>query len=197
MKRLAVFVSGSGSNLQALIDACSAGALAAEIVLVVSNRKAAYGLERARLASIPALYLPLKPYSDAGRSRAEYEADMLEAITPFSPDLLVLAGWMHVFDAPFLDRFSRRVINLHPALPGVLAGKDSLRETFDAAQRGERVETGCMVHYVVPEVDAGEMIALERVPVTAGETLHDFAARMHAAEHRLIVRAVGQWLAER
>ena len=197
MKRLAVFVSGSGSNLQALIDACGAGALAAEIALVVSNRKAAYGLERAQLASIPTHYAPLKPYSDAGRSRAEYEAGLLAALTPFSPDLLVLAGWMHIFGAPFLGQFPCRVINLHPALPGVLAGKDSLRETYDAAQRGEPLETGCMVHYVVPEVDAGEVIAVERVPVAPGEALDDFAARMHAAEHRLIVRAVGQWLAER
>ncbi len=197
MKRLAVFVSGSGSNLQALIDACGAGVLAAKVVLVVSNRKAAYGLERARLASIPALYFPLKPYSDAGRSRAEYEADLLDAITPHSPDLLVLAGWMHIFGASFLGQFPRRVINLHPALPGVLAGKDSLRETYEAARRGEPVATGCMVHYVVPEVDAGEVIATERVPVAPGEALDEFAARMHAAEHRLIVRAVGQWLAGR
>jgi formyltetrahydrofolate-dependent phosphoribosylglycinamide formyltransferase len=197
MKRLAVFVSGSGSNLQALIDACGTGALAAEIALVVSNRKAAYGLERARLASIPTLYFPQKPYTDGGRSRAEYEADMLSAIAPFAPDLLVLAGWMHIFGAPFLSQFPRRVINLHPALPGVLAGKDSLRETYEAAQRGEPVATGCMVHYVVPEVDAGEVIAVENVPLEPGEALDDFAARMHAAEHRLIVRAVGQWLAER
>lgn len=192
MKRLIVLVSGSGSNLQALIDAIREGVLAAEIVLVVSNRGAAYGLERARGAGIPTLYAPLKPYSETGRSRAEYDADLAAQLAPYSPDLIVLAGWMHIFTAAFLDHFPGRVINLHPALPGVLAGKDSLRGTFEAAQRGEPMPTGCMVHVVVPEVDAGAVIDTEPVPVLPGDTLDTFAARMHAAEHALIVRAVGR-----
>jgi formyltetrahydrofolate-dependent phosphoribosylglycinamide formyltransferase len=197
MKRLIVLVSGSGSNLQALIDAIRDGALAAEIVLVVSNRGAAYALERARGAGIPTLYVPLKPYTEARRSRAEYDADLAAQLVQHSPDLIVLAGWMHVFSAAFLDHLPARVINLHPALPGVLAGKDSLRGTFEAAQRGEPVPTGCMVHEVVPEVDAGAVIDVEPVPVMPDDTLDTFAARMHAAEHALIVRALVRLIGKR
>jgi folate-dependent phosphoribosylglycinamide formyltransferase PurN len=167
MKRLIVLVSGSGSNLQALIDAIRDGALAAEIVLVVSNRGAAYALERARGAGIPTLYVPLKPYTEARRSRAEYDADLAAQLVQHSPDLIVLAG------------------------------KDSLRGTFEAAQRGEPVPTGCMVHEVVPEVDAGAVIDVEPVPVMPDDTLDTFAARMHAAEHALIVRALVRLIGKR
>jgi formyltetrahydrofolate-dependent phosphoribosylglycinamide formyltransferase len=188
--RLIVLISGSGSNLQALIDAIAARELDAQIVRVVSNRKAAFGLERAARHGIPTLYAPLKPYTDAGRPRAEYDADLAALIAPDQPGLVVHAGWMHIFTPAFLDRFPGRVINLHPALPGVMAGKDSLRGTFDAVRRGEQMPTGCMVHRVIPEVDAGEVIDTMAVPVLPVDALDDFAARMHAAEHALLVRAV-------
>ena len=89
-------ISGSGTNLQALIDAVAAGTLPAQIVAVVSNRKAAYGLERAKSAGIETVYFPLKPYKDAGKDRAEYDADLAEKVADFQPDLIVLAGWMLV-----------------------------------------------------------------------------------------------------
>jgi formyltetrahydrofolate-dependent phosphoribosylglycinamide formyltransferase len=197
-KRLVVLISGSGSNLQMLIDACASGALDAQIVCVVSNRMAAYGLERARAAGLETLYRPLKPYTEGGWPRAVYDADLAEDLKAYTPDLIVCAGWMHIFSLAFLAHFTDGVINLHPALPGVLAGKDSLHETFETAQRGgeNAVETGCMVHLVVPEVDAGRVIDLERVPVVPGEALEAFAERMHAAEHLLIVRAVRKFLSQ-
>lgn len=195
--RLVVFISGSGTNLQALIEAVEAGELAAEIVLVVSNRLQAYGLKRAESAGIPTLYFPLKPYKDAGLDRVRYDADLAEQIRAYQPDLIVLAGWMHVLGPAFLDQFSNRVINLHPALPGQFIGVEAIERAYAAYQRGEISESGCMVHYVIPEVDAGPVLATAVVPIHPSDTLDDFAARMHAAEHKLIVaatrKALGGW----
>jgi len=188
--RLAVFISGFGSNLQAIIDAVQAGELDAEIVVVVSNRKAAYGLVRAERAGIPTLYFPLKPYRDAGRSREEYDADLAERVAAYEPDLIVLAGWMHVLSPAFLDRFPNRVINLHPALPGQFPGTHAIQRAYEAFQRGEIDHTGVMMHYVVPEVDAGPVIISEEVPIYPSDTLDDLEARIHEVEHRLIVEAI-------
>ncbi|MGH2538260.1 MAG: phosphoribosylglycinamide formyltransferase, partial [Candidatus Promineifilaceae bacterium] len=195
LPRLAVLVSGSGTNLQAILDACAAGRLAAEVALVVSNRRAAFGLVRAERAGVPSLYFPLRPYRDAGRDREAYDADLAAALAAYRPDLVVLAGWMHVLSPAFLDRFPGRVINLHPALPGQFAGAQAIERAHAAFQRGEIRASGCMVHYVVPEVDAGPVIAQVSVPIRPGEPLADFEARMHAAEHGLIVRATGLALA--
>jgi formyltetrahydrofolate-dependent phosphoribosylglycinamide formyltransferase len=187
--RVIVFVSGGGSNLQALIDATRNGALEADIVLVVSNRKAAFGLERAKNAGIPTLYFPLKPYKDAGKSRAEYDADLAEAVAGYEPDLIVLAGWMHIDSGALVDRFPGQIINLHPALPGEFPGAHGIEDAFSAWQRGDISRSGCMVHYVIEELDAGEPIATKVVPFREGDTLESYAARLHAAEHELIVEA--------
>jgi formyltetrahydrofolate-dependent phosphoribosylglycinamide formyltransferase len=193
--RIVVLLSGSGSNLQAILDATRNGALpAVDVVLVVSDRASAYGLERAARAGVPNLLFPIRPFTEAGKTREDYDAGLAEAILPQAPDLIVCAGWMRILSPAFLDRFPGKIINLHPALPGVLAGKDSLRGTFEAAQRGEPVPTGCMVHRVIAEVDAGEVIDTEAVPIAPGDTLETFAARMHEAEHRLIVRAIAKVL---
>ena len=116
--RLVVLVSGYGSNLQAILDACKSGYLPAEVVAVISNRQAAYGLERARLDGIPAIYLPkLKE-----QERRDYDAQLAEVVAEYQPDWIILAGWMRVLSQVFLDRFSNRVVNLHPALPGKFPG---------------------------------------------------------------------------
>lgn len=188
--RLVVLISGSGSNLQALIDAIDSGHLDAYIAFVISNRKAAYGLERAAQAGIDTLYFPLKPYTDAGRSRNDYDADLAARIAVHQPTLIVLAGWMHILSPVFLNRFPDQIINLHPALPGMFPGTDAIRRAFEAYQRREIAFSGCMVHYAVPEVDAGDVIAQAIVPFEPGDTLVAFEARMHEAEHRLLVEAV-------
>lgn len=187
--RLAVFISGSGTNLQAILDASTAGSLNAEVVLVVSNRKAAYGLVWAEQANVPTLYFPLKPYTDSGRTREAYDRDLAERVLPYQPDLIVLAGWMHVLSRAFLDCFPNRVINLHPALPGLFPGTEAIRRSFEAFRRGEVEHGGCMVHYVIPEVDAGAVIAQSIVPILPDDTLESFEARSHETEHRLIVEA--------
>ncbi len=192
MKRLVVLISGNGSNLQALIDAVQAGELAAEIVAVVSNRRAAYGLRRAEQAGIPTFYFPLKPYCDAGRSREAYDADLAGHVATYEPDLIVLAGWMHILSSAFLDHFPRQVLNLHPALPGQFAGTHAIERAYEAFQRGEIDHTGVMVHWVVPEVDAGPVITTAPVPIYAADQERDLEARIHATEHRLLVEGVRQ-----
>lgn len=177
------------------MDAVEDGRLDAEVVLVVSNRKAAYGLVRAEEADIPTLYFPLKPYRDDGRGRLQYDVDLAAAIRPYTPDLLVLAGWMHIFSSPFLNQFPNQVINLHPALPGNFPGAHAIEEAFEAFEAGEITHSGCMIHYVIPELDAGPTVDQEVVPIYEDDTLADFEERMHTAEHRLIVRAIGKVLA--
>ena len=192
MVRLGVLISGYGSNLQALIDACRQGELpGVEIAIVVSNRKAAYGLERARRAGIPAVCHPLSDYREKDLSREQYDADLARILQGYEVDWVVLAGWMHVLSNAFLQHFPGRVLNLHPALPGTFPGTDAIRRAYEAAARGEIDRTGVMVHLVPDEaVDAGPVILQEAVPIRPGESLEELEARMHAVEHRLLVEAV-------
>ncbi len=193
--RVVVLISGSGTNLQAILDAITQGVLDAQVCLVVSNRKSAYGLVRAEQVGVPAVYFPLKRYLDAGYSRRDYDRALAEQIAPYQPDLIVLAGWMHIFDAAFLDQFPERVINLHPALPGQFAGVNAIERTFEAYQQGAISNGGCMVHFVIPEVDAGRVIAQVEVAPEERDTLETFEARIHAAEHQLLIDAIGQLIA--
>ncbi|MCB0212479.1 MAG: phosphoribosylglycinamide formyltransferase [Anaerolineae bacterium] len=188
--RLVVLVSGSGTNLQAILDAVAQQQLPAEVVAVVANKKKAFGLTRAEQAGVPTIYFPLKPYLDAGSDRQAYDADLAERVEAFEPDLIVLAGWMLVLSPAFLDRFPNRVINLHPALPDTFPGTEAIRRAFEAYQNGEIDHSGCMVHYAVPEVDAGPVITQEIVPFYTDDTLDTFETRVHEAEHRIIVEAV-------
>lgn len=192
MVRLGVLISGYGSNLQALIDACERGELpGVEIAVVVSNRRDAYGLERARRHGLPAVYHPLAPYRERGLSRTDYDADLASILEQHRVDWVVLAGWMHVLSDAFLGRFRGRVLNLHPALPGQFPGTGAIARAYEAARRGEIDHTGAMVHLVPDEaVDAGPVIVQEAVPIHPGDSLEELEARIHAVEHRLIVEAV-------
>ncbi len=188
--RLVVLISGSGSNLAAVISACAGGRLDATVVAVLSNRRAAFGLERARAAGIATDYAPLGAWLRAGGSRESYDADLAQRVAAFGPDLVVLAGWMHILGAAFLDRFAGRVLNLHPALPGAFAGTDAIARALAAFRRGEIDHTGVMVHEVVAEVDAGPVVATAVVPIEEDDDLERLSARVHAAEHRLLVEAI-------
>lgn len=194
---LAVLISGSGSNLQALIDAVQEGRLNARIAVVVSNRKAAYGLERAERADIPTRYHPLKPYRDAGRERTDYDADLAAILAEYAPDWVILAGWMHIFTDAFLRHYPNRIINLHPALPGTFPGAHAIDDALAAFQRGEIDQTGVMVHLVPDErVDEGPVLATRVVPILPGDTHDSLAARIHAAEHDLLVATLSQLMAD-
>jgi formyltetrahydrofolate-dependent phosphoribosylglycinamide formyltransferase len=194
--RLVVLISGSGSNLQALLDAAAAATLPAEVVGVVSNRKDAYGLVRAREAGVPTVYFPYKPYRESGRSRQTYDADLAAEVAAFRPDFVVLAGWMHILSAAFLDRFPNRVLNLHPALPGTFVGTHAIERAYDAYRRGEITHSGCMVHLAIPEVDAGPVVGSAVVPFYPTDSLETFETRMHTAEHALLVEAVATVIAQ-
>lgn len=188
--RLVVLVSGSGTNLQAILDACGCGALNAKVVGVISNRKAAYGLVRAQKARVPTYYMPLRSYTAAGRPREDYDRLLSERVAQLRPDLVVLAGWMHVLTPIFVERFAGRLINLHPALPGQFAGTRAIERAFDAFQRGEIPHSGVIVHHVVPEMDAGAVVAQAVVPILPTDTLEQFEARVHEVEHVLLVDAI-------
>ncbi len=195
--RLVVLISGYGSNLQAIVDAIARGELNAGIAAVIANRGSAHGLERARLAGIPTGCLILASYRAAGKPREAYDADLAGLVAAGRPDLVVLAGWMHVLSPAFLDRFPGQVINLHPALPGQFAGTAAIQRAWEAGRRGEISVTGVMVHQVVPEVDAGPVLAVAEVPIDPAGSLADLEARVHAVEHRLLVQTIGQMAARR
>jgi formyltetrahydrofolate-dependent phosphoribosylglycinamide formyltransferase len=189
--RLAVLISGNGSNLQALIDAIRLKVLDAQIVVVVSNRKDAFGLERAAKHGIPSHYHPLKPYRDAGQSRNDYDADLADLVDEYQPDWVVLAGWMHILSNDFLDRFPYQVVNLHPALPGQFPGAHAIADALAAYQRGAIKKTGAMVHLVPDEeVDDGPVIASEEVPIYPHDTLTTLTNRIQQTEHILLVQAL-------
>ena len=192
MKRLIVLISGSGSNLQALLDAIAAEELPAQVVLVVANKADAYGLVRAEQAGVATLVFPYQPYKLAGREA--YDGALAAVIAPYQPDLIVLAGWMRILTPAFLNAFPHKVINLHPALPGQFVGTHAIERAFEAYQQGEITHSGCMVHYAIPEVDAGPVLATAEVPLYPSDTLADFSARMHTAEHHLIVAATAKAL---
>jgi len=189
--RLAVFISGQGSNLQAILDAIRLRVLDAEVVVVVANRANAYGLERAQKAGIPTLVHRLKPYLKSGRSRTEYDADLAAEVKRYRPDYVVLAGWMHILSNAFLAHFPYRVVNLHPALPGQFPGMHAIERAFEAYQRGEIKQTGVMVHLVPDErVDRGPLLATHEVPIYSSDTLEALERRIHAAEHTLLVQTL-------
>ena len=189
--RLAVLISGNGSNLQTLIDAIQARALDAEIVVVVANRKEAFGLQRAAKAGLATRYFPLKPYRDAGKERSEYDADLARLLKEYRPEWIVLAGWMHIFSDSFLRHFPYRVVNLHPALPGQFPGAHAGADALAAYQPGAVKQTGVMVHLVPDEqVDSGPVLASESVPIYPHDTEETLANRIHQTEHILLVQAL-------
>lgn len=185
--RLVVLISGNGSNLQAILDACASGNLPASVVSVISNKEDAYGLTRARNAGIEAKYFP----KQENESRRDYDARLADYVSTCLPDYVILAGWMRILTSAFLNQFPNRVINLHPALPGMFPGTHAIERAFEAHQRGEIKHTGVMVHLVPDEgVDNGPVLATEIVPIRATDTLESLEARIHQTEHRLLVQTL-------
>jgi phosphoribosylglycinamide formyltransferase len=195
MKKIAVLISGNGSNLQALIDATINKTLLAEISVVVSNSSKAYGLQRASDHHIKTVVQTLKSFKDQGKTRLDYDLELVKVIKSHfveesGPDLIVLAGFMHILSKEFIDAFPQRIINLHPALPGAFDGAHAIDRAFEAFQKGEISETGIMVHYVIPEVDRGQVILVQKIPILEKDTLEALETRIHQEEHKLIVGAV-------
>lgn len=184
---LVVLISGFGSNLQAILDACVNNDFPAGVAAVISNRREAYGLERARLADVPAIYFP----KSREEKRYDYDDRLAKLVASYHPDYVVLAGWMRLLTSAFLSCFPYRVVNLHPALPGTFPGVDAIQRAFEAYKNGDITHTGVMVHLVPDEgVDNGPVLAQEIVPINPGDTLELLETRIHTVEHRLLVETL-------
>ncbi|HET9494196.1 MAG TPA: phosphoribosylglycinamide formyltransferase [Chloroflexia bacterium] len=182
--RLGVLVSGRGSNLQAILDAVARGSLNVEVALVACNRPGAGAVARAERAGVP---VELFSQSEYGSREAQQRAiaDRLEAE---GVDLVVCAGWDRIFTAEFVRRFPGRIINVHPSLLPAFGG--GLHAVRDALAYGVKI-TGCTVHFVTDELDAGPVISQAAVAVLPDDTEETLAERIHVEEHRLLVEAVG------
>lgn len=175
--------SGNGSNLQALLDAERAGKLgAARIELVISDRADAFALARANRSGKPAAFLDPRDFAD----RAAFDAALLSVLKKAGIDLVILAGFMRILTAGFVDAYKGRMLNIHPSLLPAFKGAHAIS---DAVDYGARV-TGVTVHFVTPELDGGPVILQEAVEVKAGDTAESLAKRIHAVEHRLYPQAV-------
>jgi formyltetrahydrofolate-dependent phosphoribosylglycinamide formyltransferase len=185
--RLVILLSGNGSNLQAILDACAADELPASVVSVISNKAEAFGLTRARNAGVNAICLPKLE----NESRRDYDSRLASYVATCLPDYVVLAGWMRILSSNFLSSFPNHVINLHPALPGTFPGTHAIARAFEAYQRGEIEHTGVMVHLVPDEgVDDGPVLATEIIPIFSDDTLESLEARVHKTEHEIIVETL-------
>jgi phosphoribosylglycinamide formyltransferase-1 len=190
-KRLVILISGNGSNLQAILDACKSGELNAQVVAVISDKADAYGLIRAKNAGIEAIH-----FAKLGdESRNEYDARLAKLVASKQPDYIILAGWMRILTSSFLGQFPNQVVNLHPALPGTFPGTHAIERAYGAYQRGEIQHTGIMVHLVPDEgVDDGPVLATEIVPINKDDTLESFETRVHQIEHKILVKTLKAWL---
>lgn len=200
--KIAVLISGYGSNLQAIIDAVEAGRLrGAAIACVVSDRAEAFGLQRAKRHGIPAVHFPYPPRSAGQAARRARDAELADLLEQYGVQWVVLAGWLRVLSAQFLQRFANRVVNLHPALPGRFPGLNAIERAFEEYRTARQAdlpgETGVMVHLVPDEsVDAGPVVAMESVPIYPDDTLESLTDRVHQVEHRLLVDALSKLLTE-
>jgi phosphoribosylglycinamide formyltransferase-1 len=187
LTRLVVLISGNGSNLQAILDACNSDELDARVISVISNKADAYGLIRAKHAGVEAIYFA----KQEDESRRDYDARLADEVTSKQADYIILAGWMRILTSAFLNHFPNKVINLHPALPGMFPGTNAIERAFEAYQRREIEQTGVMVHLVPDEgVDSGPVLATEIVPIEEGDTVESLEARVHQTEHKLLVNTL-------
>jgi phosphoribosylglycinamide formyltransferase-1 len=181
--RLGVLASGSGSNLQALLDACADGRIpASRVAAVISNVEGARALERARNAGVPALLLPHRAYP----SRDAYDAEVVRLLRQHEVDLVCLAGFMRLIGPALLSAFHNRILNIHPSLLPAFPGMHATRQALAA---GVRV-SGCTVHIVDEGADTGPIVIQAAVPVLDGDTEETLSARILVQEHRCYPRAV-------
>jgi len=185
--RIGVLISGSGTNLQAIMDAAAEGRLDAEVAVVVSNKEDAYGLERARKAGVPAVWVDRTAYTTF---RAYNEA-VRDALLEHDVDLVAMAGYMRLLSKEVLDAFPDRVVNIHPSLLPAFPGPSGIRDAFEY---GVKV-TGVTVHFANEKFDEGPIIAQGTVEIAEDDTLESLEAKIHEVEHRLYP-AVLQLIAE-
>ncbi len=185
-KRVAILISGRGSNMRALIEAARADDFPAEIVLVVSSRMEADGLGIARELGIETALIDQVRFRRENRDREAYDAELHHVLTRANVEFVCLAGFMRILSPGFVRNWQGRIVNIHPSLLPAFRGLKPQRQALDA---GVKV-TGCTVHFVVPELDAGPTIAQAEVPVLDGDTEETLSARILEAEHKLYPAAL-------
>ncbi len=184
--RLAVLISGRGSNLQAIIDAIEGKTLSAEIAVVISNKQDAGGLDRARKHGIPHVWVDPKPFVGRPDSREAYDRSVLDVLRKNDVDLVLLAGYMKIVTTVLLTAYENRMMNIHPSLLPSFPGLDVQKK---AIEHGCKI-TGCTVHFVTDGVDEGPIIIQAAVPILEGDTPDVLAARILEQEHRIYPRAI-------
>lgn len=180
---IVVLISGSGTNLQAIIDAIEAGSINAHIAMVISNRPNAKGLERASSHGIPTQIIDHTHFAD----REQFDVAVQSAIEVHHPRLVVLAGFMRILTDAFVNHFTGRLVNIHPSLLPKYKGLNTHARAIEAGE----AEHGCSVHFVTPELDAGAVIGQARVAIAADETPESLAAKVQKLEHKLYPACVG------
>lgn len=187
--KIVVLISGGGTNLQALMDACADSNYPAEVVAVVSNKADAYGLTRAKNADIATVALSHKEFA----SREDYDQALIKQLDAFDADLIVLAGFMRILTPSFVQHFQGKLLNIHPSLLPKYQGLNTHQRAIDA---GDDVH-GVSVHFVTEELDGGPVILQAKVPVFDGDSSDDLAARVHEQEHRIYPLVVKWFAAQR
>lgn len=181
-QRVVVFISGGGSNMLALADACADADYPADIVGVISDRATAAGLEKAAARGIPTAAFERRDYAD----KAAHEAAILAHVETLHPDLLCLAGYMRLLSGTFISRYEGRILNIHPSLLPDFPGLHTHQRALDAGRR----EAGCTVHFVTEGMDEGPVILQTRVPVLDDDTAETLAARVLRVEHKTYAEAL-------
>ncbi|MHA7970590.1 phosphoribosylglycinamide formyltransferase [Rhizobium sp. CAU 1783] len=181
-KRVVVFISGGGSNMVALADACAAPGFPAEIVAVISDKATAGGLARAAERGIATHVFERRSYT----GKAEHEAAILDALDALSPDIICLAGYMRLLSGEFIKRHEGRILNIHPSLLPLFPGLHTHQRAIDAGM----MIAGCTVHFVTEGMDEGPIVAQSVVPIVPGDTADSLAARVLTVEHRTYPQAL-------
>ena len=189
MKNIVILISGRGSNMEAVVRALDAEGWPARIAAVISNKSEAGGLAFAQARGIPTAVVPSKMFA----TRAEFDAKLQETIDVFEPDLVVLAGFMRILTAPFVEHYAGRMLNIHPSLLPLFPGLHTHQQALDAGC----VEHGATVHFVTAELDHGPAVLQARIPVLPGDTEATLATRLLVEEHKLYPRAVRLFVEDR
>lgn len=188
-KRIVVMISGSGSNLQAIIDAIAGGHINGRIAAVLSNKAGVFGLERAEKAGIPQIVIDHKGFED----RESFDAAMIEAMDAYQPDLIVMAGFMRILSAKFIQHYQGRMLNIHPSLLPEYKGLNTHQRAIEAGDK----QHGCTVHFVTEELDGGPLAIQAPIDILADDTADSLQQRVHSAEHKIYPLAVEWFCADR
>jgi len=176
-KSIVVLISGNGSNLQALIDHIEQGKIAGRVTAVIANQADAFGLQRAKDAGIPAIYIDHKAFA----SREQFDQQMCQAIDEYAPDLIVLAGFMRILSSQFVQHYQGRMLNIHPSLLPKYKGLNTHQRAIDQGD----TEHGASVHFVTPDLDDGPVVLQSKVPVFAQQNASELASRVQEQERQM------------